>query len=49
MSVKTTTHLNFRGTARQALEFYRTVFDGQVFSAAYSDFGMPKEALRARD
>lgn len=44
MTIKTTTHLNFRGTARQALEFYQTVFGGQIISAAYSDFGMPTQA-----
>ncbi|RYV52611.1 VOC family protein [Pengzhenrongella frigida] len=44
MSIKTTTHLNFRGTARQALEFYQSIFGGQIISAAYGDFGMPKEA-----
>lgn len=30
MSVTTTPHLNFRGTARQALEFYHSVFGGQL-------------------
>src|SRR5690606_29788394 len=44
MTIKTTTHLNFRGTARQALEFYRTVFGGQLVAATYGDFGMPPEA-----
>lgn len=44
MSIKTTTHLNFRGTARQALEFYQSVFGGQIISAAYSDLGMPRES-----
>lgn len=44
MTIKTTTHLNFPGTARQALEFYRTVFGGQLVAATYADFGMPPEA-----
>lgn len=44
MSITTTTHLNFRGTAGQALEFYRSVFGGAVTAATYADFGMPKEA-----
>ena len=43
MSVTTTTHLNFRGNARSALEFYQSVFGGQVTIATYGDFGMPKE------
>ncbi|MFD5213960.1 VOC family protein [Microbacterium sp. NPDC058345] len=44
MSISTTTHLNFRGTARQALEFYQTVFGGEISLATYGDFGMPAEA-----
>lgn len=44
MTIQTTTHLNFRGTARQALEFYRTVFGGRITAAAYADLGMPQEA-----
>jgi PhnB protein len=43
MSIKTTTHLNFRGDARAALEFYRSVFGGEVTIATYGDVGMPKE------
>jgi PhnB protein len=43
MSITTTTHLNFRGTARQALEFYRSVFGGEVVVATYGDVGMPKD------
>jgi len=41
MSIKTTTHLNFRGDARAALEFYQSVFGGDVTVATYGDFGMP--------
>ena len=44
MSIASTTHLNFRGTARQALEFYQTVFGGQLMVATYGDFGMPAGA-----
>lgn len=44
MSITTTTHLNFRGDARAALEFYQSVFGGQVVVATYGDFGMPKDA-----
>ncbi|GAB3597953.1 VOC family protein [Microbacterium tumbae] len=43
MSITTTTHLNFRGSARQALEFYAAVFDGQVTVVAYGDLGMPAD------
>jgi PhnB protein len=37
MSVQTTTHLNFRGTARAALEHYRDVFGGQLQVFTYAD------------
>ncbi|MFF5624980.1 VOC family protein [Microbacterium sp. NPDC012755] len=43
MSITTTTHLNFRGTARQALEFYRSVFGGEIALATYGEFGMPAD------
>jgi PhnB protein len=43
MTVQTTTHLNFRGDARQALEFYRSVFGGHTTITTYADFGMPTE------
>ncbi len=44
MTITTTTHLNFRGEAREALEFYRTVFGGELTIASYADFGMPADA-----
>lgn len=44
MSITTTTHLNFRGTARSALEFYQSVFGGELMIATYGDFGMPQDA-----
>lgn len=37
MSVTTTAHLNFRGEARAALEFYRSVFAGEVTIFTYAD------------
>jgi PhnB protein len=43
MSAQTTTHLNFRGDARQALEFYQSVFGGHLVVNTYADFGMPAE------
>lgn len=43
MSITTTTHLNFRGEARAALEFYRSVFGGDITIATYGDFGMPAD------
>lgn len=44
MSITTTTHLNFRGDARAALEFYQSVFGGALTIATYADLGMPKDA-----
>ena len=44
MGITTTTHLNLPGTARQALDFYQSVFGGTVTSATYADLGMPAEA-----
>jgi hypothetical protein len=41
MTIQTTTHLNFRGDARQALEFYQSVFGGNAVINTYADFGMP--------
>ena len=43
MSILTTTHLNFRGDARAALEFYQSVFGGHTVINTYADFGMPAE------
>lgn len=44
MSIQTTTHLNFRGDARAALEFYGAVFGGHTVLNTYADFGTPAEA-----
>ncbi len=43
MTIQTTTHLNFRGDARAALEFYRSVFGGHLVINTYADFGMPAD------
>ena len=42
MTLTTTTHLNFRGTARDALDFYRSVFGGTVTAATYGQFDLPE-------
>ncbi|WP_030405511.1 VOC family protein [Streptomyces albus] len=39
MPVTTTTHLNFRGDARAALEHYRSVFGGRLSAITYKDMG----------
>ncbi|WP_432896144.1 VOC family protein [Micromonospora matsumotoense] len=43
MAISATTHLNFRGDARAALEFYRSVFGGHSTVVSYGDLGMPKD------
>lgn len=37
MTIKTTTHLNFRGDARAALAFYHAVFGGDQVLVTYRD------------
>jgi PhnB protein len=37
MSLTTTTHLNFRGQAREALEFYRSAFGGEMTVVTFGD------------
>lgn len=49
MTITTTTHLNFRGQARAALEFYQSVFGGDIAIVTYRDahaVGDPAEADR---
>jgi PhnB protein len=41
MSLNAVAHLNFHGQAREALEFYQSVFGGQLTLVTYADFGMP--------
>ena len=49
MSIQATTHLNFRGDARAALEFYQSVFGGRTAIATYGDFGMPGDVPGAEN
>lgn len=44
MTITTTTHLNLPGTARAALEFYQSVFGGELLATTYGELGMPPEA-----
>ncbi|MBB3938188.1 VOC family protein [Aureimonas phyllosphaerae] len=37
MTIKTTTHLNFRGQAGEALAFYQSVFGGRQMLFTYAD------------
>ncbi|ALG15102.1 VOC family protein [Kibdelosporangium phytohabitans] len=43
MSLNAVAHLNFHGQARAALEFYQSVFGGQLTVTTYADFGMPAD------
>ena len=47
--IETTADDPGHGQAREALEFYRSVFGGQVVIATYADFGMPAEVPGAGD
>jgi PhnB protein len=37
MSISTVAHINLRGDARQALEFYQSVFGGDLVAVTYAD------------
>lgn len=41
MSVKLDGYIHFRGEARQALEFYKSVFGGTVTMSTFADYNMP--------
>ncbi|MEU3730443.1 VOC family protein [Streptomyces sp. NPDC033538] len=47
MSVTTTTHLNFRGDARAALDHYQSVFGGRVTAVTYKDAGSTRNENEA--
>jgi PhnB protein len=47
MSVKSVTHLNFRGDARAALEFYQSVFGGDIAAVTYKDAGNTQDPAEA--
>ncbi|SDE08251.1 VOC family protein [Auraticoccus monumenti] len=47
MTITTTTHLNFRGQARAALELYRSVFGGEVLAVTYADAQDTREPAEA--
>lgn len=47
MTVKSTTHLNFRGQARAALEFYHAAFGGQLVVVTYRDAGAVQDPVEA--
>lgn len=47
MSVTTTAHINFRGDARKALEFYQSVFGGELSIATYADIHAVEDPTQA--
>ena len=47
MSVTTTAHINFRGQAREALEFYQSVFGGEAVIATYADIHQVEDPAQA--
>jgi PhnB protein len=49
MSVTTTAHINFRGKAREALDFYGSVFGGDATIATYADIHAVEEPAQADD
>ncbi|WP_016908703.1 VOC family protein [Streptomyces xiaopingdaonensis] len=48
MSLKSVAHLNFRGDARAALEFYHSVFGGEIAVVTYGDAGTASDATEAK-
>lgn len=47
MTIRTVTHLNFRGTARAALDFYRSVFGGTQSLFTYAEAGAVTDPAEA--
>jgi len=47
MTVSPTTHLNFRGDARAALEFYQSVFGGDLVALTYAQMGAVQDPAEA--
>jgi len=48
MAIAVTPHLNFRGNAREALEFYQSVFGGELVIVSYGDMGNSDPAVADR-
>ncbi len=48
MSVNVVTHVNFRGDARAALEFYHSVFGGDLTIMSYEDMGSVQDPSEAK-
>ncbi len=48
MSVTVTAHLNFHGQAREALDFYASVFGGEKLAFRYEDMGNVQDPADAQ-
>ncbi|MGU3538786.1 VOC family protein [Methylobacterium sp. A54F] len=46
-TIQVTTHLNFRGQAREALDFYQSVFGGDLTIVTYADLGAVQDPAQA--
>ncbi|WP_066039666.1 VOC family protein [Herbiconiux solani] len=47
MSINLNPYLSFRGEARQAMEFYESVFGGTLTSSTFAEFGMSSDPAEA--
>ena len=45
MSAVLNPYLNFRGTAKQAMEFYRSVFGGELNVSTFADYQLAEDPL----
>jgi len=43
MSINLNPYLSFRGQAKEAMEFYESVFGGRLTSSTFAEFDMPAE------
>ncbi|MDQ2797134.1 MAG: VOC family protein, partial [Actinomycetota bacterium] len=43
MTIRLNPYLNFRNSARDAMEFYRSIFGGELTSSTFSEIDMPHE------
>ena len=44
MASRLNPYLNFNGNARQAMEFYRSVFGGNLTLSTFAEFGTPQDS-----
>jgi PhnB protein len=45
MTTRLNPYLSFNGDARQAMDFYRSVFGGELTVSTFGDFGNPDQAV----